>query len=315
MKIILPTYYRDFTCIAGACRHSCCIGWEIDIDEETDALYRTVDGSFGERLKHHIERTEGTAHFLLDEKERCPFLNRHGLCDIILTLGEDHLCQICSDHPRFRNFFSDRTEIGLGLCCEAAGNLILFGEKEFDLTLLCDDDEECEPLTEEEEELLALRDEIFSLLCNRKLSLRTRVENMLADYGRPLTSKSTAEWAAFYRGLECLEAKRDDILTSIEHALPEELFFPLDTDTERAFERMLCYFIFRHLPGALDDFRYKERASFAALSVMMIFSAAAVNYHQKGELTRDDLIELARLYSAEIEYSEENLDSILAELG
>ena len=32
MKIIAPNYYPAFRCIADKCRHSCCIGWEIDID-------------------------------------------------------------------------------------------------------------------------------------------------------------------------------------------------------------------------------------------------------------------------------------------
>mgnify|MGYP006874698003 CR=1 FL=1 len=32
---VYPDYYKEFKCIAGECRHSCCIGWEIDIDEET----------------------------------------------------------------------------------------------------------------------------------------------------------------------------------------------------------------------------------------------------------------------------------------
>ena len=32
MQIIVPDYYKEFSCIADHCRHSCCIGWEIDID-------------------------------------------------------------------------------------------------------------------------------------------------------------------------------------------------------------------------------------------------------------------------------------------
>ena len=43
----------------------------------------------------------------------------------ILSCGENVLCNICKDHPRFRNFRSDRTEVGLGLACEEACRLIL----------------------------------------------------------------------------------------------------------------------------------------------------------------------------------------------
>ena len=34
MKGCRPEYYDRFRCIAGACKDSCCIGWEIDVDEE-----------------------------------------------------------------------------------------------------------------------------------------------------------------------------------------------------------------------------------------------------------------------------------------
>ena len=34
MKLFAPEYYKQFKCIADKCTHSCCIGWEIDIDEE-----------------------------------------------------------------------------------------------------------------------------------------------------------------------------------------------------------------------------------------------------------------------------------------
>ena len=44
MKVIMPSYYPNFACIAGACRHSCCVGWEIDIDEDRLTEYRAAAG-------------------------------------------------------------------------------------------------------------------------------------------------------------------------------------------------------------------------------------------------------------------------------
>ena len=49
MKIVKPDYYDSFRCIADKCRHSCCIGWEIDIDEDTLDLYENIPGDFGDR--------------------------------------------------------------------------------------------------------------------------------------------------------------------------------------------------------------------------------------------------------------------------
>ena len=50
MKLYAPDYYTKFACIADKCQHSCCIGWEIDIDEETLSYYNSVSGDFGNRL-------------------------------------------------------------------------------------------------------------------------------------------------------------------------------------------------------------------------------------------------------------------------
>jgi len=115
-----PDYYPLFHCIADRCRHNCCIGWEIDVDGDSLAAYDQIGGEMGERLHKCIDRSGEMPHFLLGEQERCPFLNGKNLCDLILYGGEGMLCQICTDHPRYRSFFSERTEIGVGLCCEEA---------------------------------------------------------------------------------------------------------------------------------------------------------------------------------------------------
>ena len=39
---IFPTFFPDFRCKAGACRHTCCQTWEIDIDEDTKDYYQTL---------------------------------------------------------------------------------------------------------------------------------------------------------------------------------------------------------------------------------------------------------------------------------
>ena len=44
-------------------------------------------------------------------------------------MGEDRLCDICREHPRFYNWFGDYTEVGLGLCCEEAERLLFSDSK------------------------------------------------------------------------------------------------------------------------------------------------------------------------------------------
>lgn len=156
MNVYVPEYYAQFRCVASRCRHTCCAGWEIDIDAESLARYQRLPGDFGECVRRSISK-EGTPHFILTEGERCPLLNRDHLCDLILREGEDALCQICRDHPRFRSFFSSRVELGLGLVCEEAARIILSWPSPLRLILLEGDG--AEEQTEDERYLLALRDE------------------------------------------------------------------------------------------------------------------------------------------------------------
>ena len=38
MLYTIPDYYKEFQCIADQCEHSCCIGWEIDVDDIPAAI-------------------------------------------------------------------------------------------------------------------------------------------------------------------------------------------------------------------------------------------------------------------------------------
>ena len=308
MKLVAPDYYTKFRCIADRCLHSCCIGWEIDIDRDSFEYYSTIGGTLGERLRENIAVTDGTPHFLLGKNERCPFLNDCGLCDIISQLGETALCQICDDHPRFRNFYSDRTEIGLGMCCEAAGELILSQKEKTHLVAIEGESEELYP---EEEELIAVRQQIFDILQDRTVPVGKRVENMLNFCDITLPDKSIAEWADIYMSLERLDEQRDIILTELKNAEESQLEFPSEEQHETAFEQLLCYFVYRHLTDSLDDDRFWQRIAFVALSYIMIRSICGLWYSKNGKLDISDMVEISRIYSSEVEYSDENMEILL----
>ena len=299
MKFVYPRVYPAFACIAGKCRHSCCIGWEIDIDPDNYENYQQIPGEMGERLRRNMAADETGAHFLLTREERCPFLNEEGLCDLILSQGEDALCQICADHPRFRNFFSDRTEIGLGLCCEAAGKLMLSQEAPFELT-----EEGEEDLSEEEEMLLSLRAELLAVLQDRSLPMAERIRNMLERCQVPPNERALSQWAEIFLSLERLDEAWTEKLQGLSHikkqeTWPEKMEIPL--------EQLACCFLYRHLAGAAEDGDIQGRIAFVALSVGII---AAV-FRKEESHSMDAFIEIARLYSSEIEYSDENMQVLM----
>jgi len=299
MKLIVPDYYSRFRCTAGQCAHSCCVGWEIDIDADSCRRYKAVGGEFGRRLEESIQWGEEPC-FRLGEGERCPFLNRDNLCDIIINLGEDALCQICADHPRFRNFFRSRTEMGLGLCCEAAAGLILGCEQPVQLMTLEDDGSEDIP--DEEQYFFAMRDSIIAALQDRSRTMDQRVEAVMAGYGVTLPRKSLSDWARVYSSLERLDEGWGECLGRL--AAAGNPANPLN-DTVR--EQLLVYFIYRHLSEGLYDGDMKERMAFCILSERMIGGLCAA--------CGMSATEIARMYSSEIEYSDENIQKLLDVLG
>lgn len=180
MKYQKPSFFDQFKCIGSACTDTCCAGWEIEVDETTAQGYLAEKGAFGDRLRREIGSEPGEYFFKL-QNNRCPFLNKENLCDIFINLGEDRLCDICREHPRFYNWFGDYTEVGLGLCCEEAERLLFSDSKPLTFVeevhtdasdLLDDESEECEQMLEE-------RKAIFSILQNRKKNIGARLKRLL----------------------------------------------------------------------------------------------------------------------------------------
>ena len=152
------------------------MGWEIDIDQHTLNRYNQVNGDFGNKLKKNI--CDG--HFALCPGDRCPFLNPQNLCEIYQHLGEEALCQICAEHPRFVEVYGDIMEKGVGLCCEEAVKLVLENEPRWITTEI---DEEPDEINDEiraaRDAILEEREQLFSILAMRNLPLRERLLKLL----------------------------------------------------------------------------------------------------------------------------------------
>ncbi len=302
MLLTAPCYYPAFRCIADRCRHSCCIGWEIGIDPESRETYRAMTDDFGARLNACIEDGEEGASFRLLPGDRCPLLNESGLCDLILQKGAGALCQICADHPRYRSFFSHMTEIGLGLCCEEAARIIL-SRTEKTLFITLEDDGKAQAPDEEEAALLALRAECIALVQDRGMPMKSRLERLLRRFALPETD--AAAWVDFHRGLERLDPAWDGVLDGVSPAWAE---LPHLTT---AFEQLAVYLLHRHLPGAIEDGDAAGRIRFTVLAVRLLMAICHAHAKQHGECTLEDCAEYARMWSAEIEYDDENVNALL----
>lgn len=286
MKEVFPNYYKKFQCIKDKCRHNCCIGWEIDIDEDTMDLYNSLDGEFAGKIRASIEGEP--PHFVLKDGERCPFLNKKGLCDIITELGDGAICDICYLHPRFRNFYEDFTETGLGLCCEEAARIILTEDEKFFVNL---------PGNLESHRFFRERSEVFDILQNRNAAIYDRLIKLAEKYGMEF-SFSNEELYGFYMSLERLDKSWENELVKLKSVQDVDVF--KRDELQIFFEQLACYFIFRH---------FEKGVGFALLSCWVI-----------GEIclscrSLEEMIDVARMYSSEIEYCEENTEKVRSFIG
>jgi len=134
---------------------------------------------------------------------------------------------------------------------------------------------------------------------------------VLALAGIDLPDRTFPEWAAWYRELERLD---DDWTAALDTLAAwngdDRAFAAHMAPRDAEYRRMLGYFLFRHLPAALDDGDAPGKVAFAVLSARMIRALGAAQYAARGAFTFADQVELLRMYSAEVEYSEENLDAV-----
>jgi lysine-N-methylase len=281
MKEVFPNYYDKFKCIADRCKHSCCIGWEIDIDEDTMELYNSISGEFAERIQQNIEGEP--PHFVLKEGDRCPFLNQSGLCDIICELGEGAICDICYLHPRFSNFYEDFTETGLGLSCEAATRLILTEEEKFYIPL---------PEPAENDEFFKQRREVFDILQDRTVTVLKRFKKLAEKYDLKFEFSNDALYD-FYMSLERLDSAWEIELKKLKNAKGTEMFER--EDMQVFFEQLACYFIFRHFDSGVVF-------TFVSCWVLGAICSACTDF--------EEMLDVVRMYSSEIEYSEENAEKV-----
>ena len=323
MLVRMPDYAREFRCLAGDCPHSCCIGWEVVLDEETTALYETVKGPLGEKLRSAMRTDEeGDVCFPL-QGGRCPFLDGGNLCEIHRALGQESTSVTCREHPRFIEDYGPFREITFSASCPEANRLLLSSAAP--LTFVeTEDDSPCEegdgwlPL------LLPLRRRMMELLADRGLPLWERLGNFLrlaraaqylldeekedrlpelAEKWEP-GSGETVKPDIFPAGLrlltelEVLEPDWRQILERVETAE----FVP---QREALLERIAGYFAFRYLLKTVNDGDLLSRAQLCVFAVLAVERIAAVC----------GLSEALRRFSREVEHSESNVEALLEALA
>lgn len=287
-----PSYYKEFRCIKGDCKHSCCIGWEIDVDSVAIKKYDALSGEIGESIKNSISSGD-TPHFILSNN-RCPHLDDSGLCRIISNLGDDYLCDICRLHPRFYNVTKRGIEVGLGASCEEAARIILSSDGYCDIVKI--GEEVCEPL---DFDALPLRDAVYAILSNRDKPYTDRLYEIYKAFSVSPALLSDLEWRSVLSSLEYLDGEDKELFQYFSSDI-------ISTEYDIVLERALAYFVYRHASGAESTEDFRIRLGFALFCERLLASSF--------NSTKINIEKLIRIISEEIEYSQDNTDALIAEI-
>lgn len=366
MILRIPEYYEEFSCIASRCKDSCCAGWEIDIDDDSYAYYSSREGQFGDRLRDSMYMAEdGGYRFKLKGPKRCAMLNDNNLCDLYSELGEEALCEVCTEYPRFSLFYRDVEQKALSLSCEEVGR-ILFSKREpvcfvdHSMQDFYEDGEAAEDTAGDEEEDLVYIDflewvqkKAVAILQNRSYSVGERMRAFLAwcDHAQTITNHYLAredktlldEWRrenedppmdqgenashifsyedfaerfAIFSQMEELDEEWVNTKKEFAQLFHEDSYGKLLQEylnspdyEETGYEHLLVYFVFRYLMNAAYDYDILSYAKLVVVATLVIRDMDAARYQRNGGcFTRFDRIDVARIFSKEVEHSEGNAD-------
>ena len=326
MFTVKPDFYDRFKCIADKCTDSCCIGWEIDVDEVALEKYNKINTVFGEEIRSQIMKSEdGSNCFRLCGNERCPFLNEKNLCKIIINCGEDYLCDICREHPRFYEWFVGVTECGLGLSCEEVCRILLENEEPFSLVEESDGEEIVLETQEDVAEsdmyvfLSAFREKLFEILFDKESAFEDKLVKVLskteAFCQEKIKIRNYKNSLELYKKTEPIDEKWTEFISSLSEnfndVLSIENEFQEKTNGDMLYSKILAYIIYRHFIKATFDTSIRERICFAVESARFIRLCDMKSYYEKGELTLKDRIENLKNWSKQIEYSDENTELLI----
>lgn len=331
MNYIIPDCFKKFKCIAEKCSDNCCIGWEIDVDDESLEYYKSLDCDLGKKIIKNID-TSKDAHFILGCDDRCPFLNKENLCDIILNFGEEKIPEICKNHPRFFTWTYDRREMGIGLCCEEGARLLFESPDQLKIDVEYN-------LTDNLSDVLTYaRETAVSILQNREFSIFSRLKNFL-EFSKSIdqflitedvegirniaqgfriedkTSNGRGDFKKIIDIFKSIDAINDEWSQYIakiwknadEINRKKNEFFEFYKGKMYEYEHLAVYYVSRYFLKAADDFDLLSKANFIVLNVLFEMIMDINSYIENRYVDR---IKNSKFHSKEVEYSETNIARI-----
>lgn len=311
MLIYKSACYDDFHCIASACPDSCCKEWEVLVDADTAARYRSLSGPLGDDLRS-VLRDENGDTYLTIQDGRCPMWRQDGLCRIQAQLGEAALCQTCRDFPRLRHDYGAFQQWGLELSCPEAARLILHAPSHPEQILELPGGEPGDYEMDAMQTLLATRQVLHKLLQDTTRPMGELLALVLLYGCQAQGQLDGGEGSAFDAEAALASARAMAKPGSIREIL--DLFSSLEILTERWRQCLMHpvqqpwdsrtpalarYLADRYWLQAVSDYDLYSRVKFLVVACLVI-------HHIPG-----DFLQRAQLFSKEVENNWENVEAIL----
>ena len=311
MTITKPDYFDRFRCIAGACPDSCCKEWDVQVDEASAALYRSLPGDLGDRLREVLkEEDRETVMTIVDG--RCPMWRADGLCRIQAELGEAALCKTCREFPRLTHDYGDFVELGLELSCPEAAKFILTQSRPVTVTEEAPGGQEPEYDEEAMAVLKATRETALDILFDPSHSVPEALALTLL-YGYQAQGQLDGDAPQDFQPEAALDSVREfakagdprempDFFLGLELLTPQWktlLQNPSPVPWNRRHLALAGYLIQRYWLQAVSDYDLYCRVKFLVISCLLV-------KHLGGDIFRT-----AQLYSKEIENNIDNVEALL----
>ena len=167
----------------------------------------------------------------------------------------------------------------------------------------------CDGTSETQDDIILLRDKVLTVLQDRRYTLADRLEQMLVLCETRLPEISDNTLGELFLSLERLEAGWEARLQSMR--APTAAFGGHMSERQSEYEQLCVYLIYRHFANAATLSEAAAVACFTAVAYRLLYTLGASQFETTGVFTFADQVELCRQFSAEIEYSDENLERLL----
>lgn len=308
IKIFVPSYFEKFRCIGGECPDTCCAGWEIDLDRESGERFRIMFGDMGKKVRRYLKTdVDGDYYFQLKDN-RCPFLNKDNLCEMILSCGESCISKTCAMFPRFYDDFGTFREMGLGFGCPEAAKIIL-KNKSFVLIPYGENDEDGGEIDDGFlDMLISRRKKMFDIL-DGDGSFKERLSEVLKlceDFQNYLDDTESQNYGVDFdtcikvlSDMEYIDENRKNTLLSLtDEGFDRKVFDEYSDD----FTVLMKYYIYRYFLKAIYDYDMLSKVkcgAFACAVIGRLYASGA------------DRIKAMCGFSKEVEYSDVNLQILV----